>query len=244
MSQLPNNWTDILSGPCYVINLEEQAARWETAESRISAAGFQQVYQYQAVNGHNDVSEEWAQHNVNFDVRIFEPHAAGCMLSHLNVWRHIIDNRLAYAVIFEDDVLFHKHWERLAPSYYAATPKSAHMVFMGHHCGNMSPDVHIARFPAYCLNAYILTYDGAVMLYDKMTKNYPFERTFAIDMMIVELQSSILRGSGLCDYEWYAWNSEMYPDEWALEKIHPNCRHKDKGLVFQEWMPKLHEETM
>ena len=119
---------------------------------------------------------------------------------------------------------------------------------MGHHCGNAQPNVHISRVPVFCTNAYILTFEGACLLYNYITRNYPYELE-AIDVMLVRLQMAILdskRGvanpqspsrssSQTFEFEWYAWNSEMFPDNDSYALINPGQVVRDKGLVFQQY---------
>lgn len=247
---IPHTWKDLLSAPAFIIHLERHTSRVEKCVSRTHAAGYTNVQLFPAVDG--QVLEEWSRHPVTYDGSSLIPKAAGCLLSHLNVWKKIMDENIPYATVFEDDILFHTKWHQLASSYYDATPKHADMIYMGHHCGNVVPNVHVLRVPVYCTNAYIVTVDGARKLYEMITQ-YPYhDYLHAIDMMLVRLMSEQLHvqqhnknhkntGENLLPLrfpilEWYVWNSEMFPDEDTMPLIHPDLVHKDKGLVFQEWM--------
>lgn len=234
-TQMPLEWSEILQGETFVIHLASHNERLETCKQRMYQAGFANFRIFDAVNGHDPGA--WAQHQVRFDGSWMVPRVAGCMLSHLAIWKKVIDDKLPFATVFEDDVVFHKQWHNLAHQYYVATPKTCDMIFMGHHCGNVVPHIHIVQVPVYCLHAYIITYEGAKKLYHMITQ-YPYDDNHAIDMMLVRLMGEQLRGhphESMPQLSWYAWNSEMFPDEEAAPLIHPHLVHKDKGLVFQQW---------
>lgn len=237
---IPSSLEDLCAhAPVFVLNLERQPERYEVSESRIAAAGFRNVQRYDAIDGNRP--EEWRKHPaIRFDPALIVQHAAGCMLTHLAVWNKIVQERIPVAVVFEDDVIFHKHWQTLAPLYLQNTPPECDIVYMGHHCGNAIPDVHISRVPVYCTNAYIITERGAHRLYQLITE-YPYKETHALDMMLVRLQNEMLRGIRRFPWslEWFVWNTEMFPDEDAQKLIHPHLIPKDKGLVFQQNYQKI-----
>ena len=37
----------------------------------------------------------------------------GCFLSHLEVWKHMIENNISYAIVLEDDSIIDKHFFKL-----------------------------------------------------------------------------------------------------------------------------------
>lgn len=235
-ASLPSDWADVMNAPAFVVHLPRDKHRKDKCMTRLKDAGYRHVVVVDAVDGYNQAIAQ--AHNVRCDMSWMVPKGAGCMLSHLNVWKHIIENHIPYATIFEDDCVFHSDWHQLAQSYYHATPKSADVIYMGHHCGNVFRDKHVVQVPVYCLNAVILTLQGAKKMYQMMTQ-YPYDDNHAIDMMLVRLQSEQLYANGASTMprlEWYVWNSEMFPDSNTSHLIHPDLRHKDKGLVFQEWM--------
>lgn len=235
------SWQEALEAPTYVIHLDRHTQRRDICLERVKKAGYTDVRLVPAVDGH--VPEEWARHPIEYDGSLFIPKAAGCLLSHLKVWKEIIDQKVPFATVLEDDCVFHCAWDELAPKYYAATPVVWDMIYMGHHCGNVYPDVHIARVPVYCTNAYMVTLEGAQKLYEWITR-YPYhDYLHAIDMMLVRLMQDQLQrerfghsASHLPFLQWYVWNSQMFPDAQAAALIHPDLVEKDKGLVFQEWM--------
>jgi GR25 family glycosyltransferase involved in LPS biosynthesis len=114
--------------------------RLALSESRIRNAGFKNVHRHRAVDGKNEgeLQEAWARHgnpllnmeDVEF-VDTYKHGKQGCSLSHFDVWKDIVDNSIPYAIIFEDDVEFHKDFATLAPTYWLNTPKDFDVLYMG-----------------------------------------------------------------------------------------------------------------
>lgn len=228
----PNSWREIQEAPVFLISRDEE--RFEICKGRIRRAGF--VGEIQRSHGVNpdELGTKWGKHVFEPAREPFGRHPAAVMLAHLDLWADILKQNIPYTVVFEDDPLFHTEWDTLAHRYYDATPKGCDMIFMGHHCGNVYPDAHIIQTHVYCLNAYLITCDGARKLYDMITR-YPHEDFGVIDMMLARLQYEVLFSqNNPYNYSWYAWNSQMYPDELNEGYKHPDARAKDMGLVFQQ----------
>ena len=47
----------------------------------------------------------------NFKSDINNDFVKGCAQSHINIWRHIVNNNIEYALILEDDACFDKDWK-------------------------------------------------------------------------------------------------------------------------------------
>ena len=231
---LPDDWIHILNAPTFIISMAER--RYNVCLRRAKNASFSNISHMPGIdrNSQEAIHDNWKKHTFLPKNQPYGDHAAAVMLAHLNVWKHIIENNIEYAVIFEDDMLFHTEWDNLAEKYYTSTPKTADMIFMGHHCGNAYPNMHIAQIPVYCLNAYIITLDGAKKMYHMITQ-YPIDDFGVIDMMIANIQTSIITlKNNPFAYSWYAWNTEMFPDPENDAYKHKDALHKDKGLVFQQ----------
>lgn len=218
------------NGTCFIINMDRNAERYEQSVGRIKRAGFMNVERFAAVDAtrSEDLKREWARHsNCKFGRDpsfIVNKGEQGCNLSHMNCWLHIIEKRLPYAVIFEDDVLFHKDWLAIAKSYFDATPKDFDILFMGSQIQGGSGDM-IVSVPVYCTHAYIITLEGARKLYDFMI-------TYSEGMCVIDC---MLR-AGMCmkepPFKWYAWNGMLYPDE--NRGVNPHWVIRNTGLVYQD----------
>jgi len=88
----------------------------------------------------------------------------GCAQSHINIWRHILENDLEYALILEDDACFDKQWiEKLALFTETNQDLDWHMVFL-----NASEPIDItnkwvctADKEQYLTGGYIISKKGA-----------------------------------------------------------------------------------
>lgn len=232
---LPESWNDILAAPAFLISVDR--TRYDICERRATRAGFTQVCFAPGIPREDRamLEENWKKHTFLPHHEIFGQHPAAVMLAHLNVWKQIMERGLPYAVVFEDDLMFHTRWHELAPEYYKATPKSTDMIFMGHHCGNVYSNMHIAQVPVYCLNAYVVTLEGVRKLYQMITQ-YPYSDFGVIDMMLARLQMEYLRpNANHLQFQWYAWNTHMFPDKEQEAYKHPGAVMKDMGLVFQQY---------
>jgi len=261
----PTTWGEFLDGQTFIINLERKPERLEKSMKRIKEAGFTNIKRFPAIDGRSanaidTMAQLWKTEHGNpqfeptdgkFNDPINHPHHQAIMLSHLAVLKEIINNRIPWSIVFEDDVVFHRNWELLAPKYFEITPPNYDMLYMGHHCG-CGFDAHVARIPVYCLQAYGITLAGAEILYNKIINEPRGVRTIDCmlwDYMCEALQKPIQppdetenapppRPEGYIN--WYAWNGEQFLDKTA--KKNPEYAHKDQGLVFQEYDGDKYDE--
>lgn len=227
----PKSWKDVLNAPAFLINLKRRPDRYEKAHKRISEGGFKNIQCITAVDATIvNLEEEWKNHGSpsfdNWDKK-FITHIGkqGVMLSMLNVWKKIINEKIPYATIFEDDVLFHPDWHILAELYYDITPSDFDVVFYGNQLDGPAKEI-IEKTPTYCLHAYGITYNGACKLYELFTKRKG--GVYTIDCMFNHTMREIP-----CSYIYYVWNGMPYfPKEAYSENMY--WRIRNTGLVFQD----------
>jgi GR25 family glycosyltransferase involved in LPS biosynthesis len=160
------------------------------------------------------------------------PYKQGNILSHMSIWKHMIDNDIPWAFTCEDDIVFHKDWKTLAPAYFNATPKNYDLCYVGHHCGCGRP-YNILKVPVYCNQATIVTNEGAKKIYHQILNDPNGVRTN--DCMLYDYMIKSLQNPAQEIFNWYAWNAEMFPDKTANK--HPQKLDLDVGLAFQENLP-------
>jgi GR25 family glycosyltransferase involved in LPS biosynthesis len=136
------------------------------------------------------------------------PGQRACAQSHMNVWRHIVDNRLPYALVLEDDACFDKRWHyhldgflvshcfaRPAPH---ASPSSLALPWdmLLLNCSDpVEPaGVWMAVREQYLTGAYLISLEGARKLVDMFGAGL-----FAADWMTTRLQ---LRGRCYAFFPW------------------------------------------
>lgn len=226
------SWNHILTLPCFIINMDRCAERLQVTTQRVRDAGFTNVHRERAVDAANlaELREAWATHgSPKFEAWDTEfvtyKGKQGCFLSHANLWKKMIDERIPAAVIFEDDILFHPNFNELAPAYFEKTPRDFDVLFMGSQFCFQSRQ-HIDRGPVYCTHAMIVTLRGAERLYALTVANPTGVST--VDCM---LQKEMSRGVE-ARFQWYVWNGMFFPTPEAF--MSKGWSRRNNGLVFQD----------
>lgn len=235
----PQTYEELLASPCLVINREVQPDRLERTTRRLKRAGFSNITRIPAVDNPAEFEREWAKHGspafAEHDALFVDvercPSKQGTLLSDLRTWKYIIDNELPWAVVYEDDVKFHKDWATLAPQYFNATTKDYGLCYMGFYCEPYIPVMGPVIAPLFCFHAVIVTLEGAKKLYDMVTKS-PVG-VYTNDCMIFQAMVNYVHGNKDALCKWYMWNAHMFPDS-TCRKI-PQYAQNDIGLVFQEY---------
>lgn len=226
-------WEDVLKAKCYVINMDRDFERFDVTSDRIREAGFGNIVRYKAIDAMVDnLEKEWNRHgNPKFGGDpsfIVHKGEQGCNLSHMGVWLDVIEKGLPYAVVFEDDISFHKDWCKLALEYWDQSPKDFDILFMGSQLDNieeLSAKDCILQEPIYCTHAYVITFEGAKRLYNYLVGHR--KGMFIIDCML---------RYGMCMHEkpfiWYAWNGMKFLDN--NRGSNPHWIIRNTGLVYQD----------
>jgi len=220
-------YNDFLKCPCKVINLLKNTARWKISKERITDAGFTNIERFNAIDK-DHLEENWKLLNEPVIAAQKDPcfykflGKQGCFLSHILIWKDIIEKQIPITTIFEDDILFHHKWETLAPAYFKNTPNNYDILYLGSQFEAIS-NFHIDKIPVYCLHAYVITLEGAKKLYDLVLKNDL--GVYTIDCMLLDFMKENA-------FNWAVWNGyKFYPpnnrmsDQWAI---------RNHGLVYQD----------
>lgn len=227
-------WNEVLNAPCFLLNLDKSQDRLVTATANIQAAGFTNIQRVRGFDKDTDnLEEQWSIHGSpqkrDKDSFLTNKGKQACALGHYHIWKRIIREDIPFAVVFEDDVFFHQHWQFLAPQYWSQTPREFDIMYMG-----SSFDIRIAwpvlRAPVYCTHAYIITRAGAERLYNTCLRD-PLG-TWTIDCQLREYMEG-KRGSSP-PFNWYLWNGLLHLDPNAMRSSKWQERLKNSGLVFQD----------
>jgi GR25 family glycosyltransferase involved in LPS biosynthesis len=233
-STMSMTYEQMLQLPIFLVNMDKCTDRLEISQKRIAEAGFTTVHRWKAVDAREDnLAEAWARHgspkfNPTDTEFVTYPGKQGCMLSHLNIWKHIIDQEIPMAIVFEDDVEFHQGWSSLAPAYWAATPKNFDILYIGSQM-EMYTNANIARVSVFCTHAYIITLEGARKLYSLLLHDPRGVST--IDCMLIDHMNRAMMGNPT-PFEWYVWNARMFADPRA--SLSKDWAKRNHGLVFQD----------
>lgn len=229
-------WQSLLAAPAFVINLGRDTQRWPLVQSRLTEAGFTDIRRFAAVDAFNPdiLRDAWGRLGNpridSVDRDFASQHGKqGCLLSHVALWQEIIDQQLPYAIVFEDDVLFHSQWRELAPAYFEETPRDFDLLYLHGQVIGRLPD-RVTRPPTLCTAAYVITSLGAQRLLDVVLSNSDGVRT--IDVMLESAQRAMCNG-GSTAFTWYTWNSLADPDL-PHTPLPDSAWIRNTGLVFQD----------
>ena len=105
----------------FCINLERSKDRWIKMEHKFKEFDMK-------VTRWNACTSEDAKENF---VYYLNDGQRGCSQSHINIWRHVVDNNLEYAFILEDDACFDKAWKEKINQFCALNKDDEwHAVFL------------------------------------------------------------------------------------------------------------------
>ena len=246
----PKTWEEFLKGLVLVISKDSTNESYIRTEKRLREAGFTNIIQIDLPSIKESVytiqvhwNRLFAGKQVNFDNKdtafidtVNYPNKQESAVAHFNAYKYILSNKYDFALIVEDNIVFHKDWNLLAPKYFEVTPPDYFLCYVGHHCG-CGINAHVIRAPTFSMQSIIVTSEGAQYLLDKLLYHPNGVRT--LDCMINEAMTTSLinQQAGIDNISddfcnWYAWNAEMFPDDIAI-KIFEHAQ-KDQGLIFQE----------
>jgi len=152
---------------CFVINLDRATERIQRFNSSAEQNGWQ-VERFVAVDQRDlavdgecyrstrdpsvHISLSPIEHRPQWDVSLGE---VACTLSHMKLWRHIIDTGLPYACVFEDDVVFLRNRRELLPWPDDADVVFIHDLFCGVVPNDINPDDPVAMEHFFKQSPYV-----------------------------------------------------------------------------------------
>lgn len=120
-------------------------------------------------------------------VDYLSPGQRGCAQSHMNLWRHMVNNKLPYAFIMEDDAMFHENWrEKLDMMLELIKTNNWNWdaVFLNSSEPVVPVEIWSLALEQYLTGGYIISYDGATRLV-----NMYADTLYAADWMTTRLQT-------------------------------------------------------
>lgn len=152
----------------FVINLDRSPDRLERMSQQLSMLGIA-FERFPAIAGRNlpgELAEQFARAEPLSDGEV------GCYASHLAVARRVVDEKLAYATILEDDVTVASELEKACAEVVKSAPDDWHIIHIAAEpkrsavrlAGLGSRDlVKFSRIPANAAG-YVISYAGAQKL--------------------------------------------------------------------------------
>lgn len=244
------NFDNVLNAPAFVIHLEEISPdRRHFFEENIKNAGFNDMRIFKGVNARNKKQLKTIlskYKNIKFDKNL-KIGAIGCMLSHFELYLHIIENNIDLCTIFEDDVFFHPKWNELAPLFFEQTPKDFDVLFVGNKTKVISGLSEINKMPCLCTHAYVITLNGAKKMLNSLLRwnfNNKVKLSLGgisargsnelktIDAMIYDLQIKMITKKIPPIFKWYCWNGTNYKCAYNYD-FSKLIYQRNTGLAFQ-----------
>ena len=118
-----------------------------------------------------------------------------CAQSHINLWRHMINANLEYALILEDDACFDKEWQAKLDQFSEQIRDTGWNVIMLNASESMTPlHTWLPAKEQYLTAGYILSQHGAKQLLTQFQGNF-----CGSDWMLTRLQQA---GHSYCYFPW------------------------------------------
>jgi GR25 family glycosyltransferase involved in LPS biosynthesis len=238
-------FSEILKGPCFIVNVPELSSdRIPFVTNNVKNAGYTDIRLFNGVNATNPdiLNKEITDFGIKFHSGLSSG-IKGCFLSHLKLYKHIVDNVIPIATIFEDDAFFHPMWHEMKNVYYECTPKNFDIIFMGNQTEHTNT-AYINSLSCYCTHAYIITFIGAQKMLKLLTTwdynnpnvhkfcGHPIDGLFPIDIIINNIQTRINNKNMRKYLNWYNWNGTMFPCQYNKLPL-TGFQVRNCGLVFQ-----------
>lgn len=161
--------------PIFVVNLAESTDRRERIQEQLDHLGVQAEF-FPAVRGKSLDATELATHYDNSSFfRPLSPGEIGCALSHVFIYKSIIERNFDYCLILEDDVVIGEQISKIMDSIEAiVSPTSPEIILLTslkEYSENDSISLNVDNFKmvpvirAGCTHGYIITNAGARALY-------------------------------------------------------------------------------
>lgn len=167
----------------FVINLKRRAQRWRHAHIQLISQGFlaQNIQRVEAVDGQYlfENNRTYLRKILSVDAmkKIREKTrsspeqltvgAVGCALSHVSIWRDMVEKNISSAIVFEDDLRFHWGFAALFKHRWQHVPQGWDLIYLG--CLHKKKPVRINRYfnkprSVYLSHAYMLNTRAARIL--------------------------------------------------------------------------------
>lgn len=184
----------------YFINLEKRKDRYKRFNVKFKNSDFNMNYElFKAIDGKQvDLGKYVTQNTLNEILQTerngkrkyhyqLTRGAIGCYLSHMNIWKDILDNNINQALILEDDANLPKNLNEILEDKIKYIPKDYDIILLGCKClkcKKMERYKKVKRF--WLTHSYIITNNCIKKIYDKM---FPIKQQ--IDSEISDLSDLI-----------------------------------------------------
>ena len=218
----------ILDLPCFIINLDRHPERLKYTTDNVRNAGFIKIERFSAIDGkldpnNTDIIYKKLLNNIPYVDNTNKLSMANT-ISHLSVWKKILESDIEEAILFEDDIFFHENWSSLHQKYYNETPTDYDIIYLGSgRCGEYENfySGYIINEPLYCLHAYLISKNFIRHFFTEYIKS--ISCIYLLDCELFNMKRDIP------SYKFYGWVNNDYNDK-ILSHLNKNI-----GLVYQDY---------
>ncbi len=149
---------EFTSANTFCISLLSKPDRWSRCLARFETLGLE-VHRWPAACCDADFTSPIAPY--------LNTGQKGCAQSHINIWKHIVENNLEYALVLEDDACFDKSWrEKLDLFWFTNEDPDWHAIFLNASEPIIPRDTWIKCYEQYLTAGYVISRAGAQRLLD------------------------------------------------------------------------------
>jgi len=234
--------------PSFCVNLDRNMERWRAFQHRYRHI-LKAVTRWPAVDGStlNVAHDPRIGSSVRAAVLGYETPdsntvirsvgAIGCSLSHIGIWKHIVDERLPLAFVFEDDALLPDKFVDDIVTVCTDTPQHFDVwMFSAHATADADTNDVLARgwraIEWFCgTYGYLLTTRGAeLLLHDALPVSVPVDIYFGLCTHTVGLR--VLMNDRVEPVRTGEWKSTTSAGYTSLRPMHPFFRHNWRECVL------------
>ena len=194
----------------FIISIDSTPERYEYVAGQLRMLNIDNYEKWPGVDGSKISAGAMIKEGVNRHLAQNAKGGAGCALSHIRLWRHILSEKLGWTLILEDDAYFHPQFLQLFPHYWNRVPKDAKIVYLG-YCGDYIGRDIVDTGGVICAHAYMISWEGAQYLLNNVT---PMRNT--------------LDGS-LCDHFKHRAGSYIFNGDAVVNGIRPHDHENIRG---------------
>jgi GR25 family glycosyltransferase involved in LPS biosynthesis len=229
-----------------ILSLPRYEYRFQHTRHHLQQVGFQNIQFYKGIDGFVDdlsgIAIQLGIPGIYTEDIAHRPGNIACTLSHISLWKKIIDDSLPYLLIFEDDALPHPNFGEVGPLWWDQTPGDLDMILLGNQMNPTLQELYdptklIVRHPAYCLHAYIVTQKGAQKLMQLVKSQSAMKMNDAqvMDWMSQGLLNFVCWNGAWIQNKGYDTFTQRTPLQAALDKMDMIVEKRDTGLIYQNF---------
>jgi glycosyl transferase family 25 len=170
----------------FCISLDSNPDRWKRMEKRLELSGLTAT-KWRGVSSAEELTDNFFS-SLNMGQK-------GCSQSHLNIYKHILEHDLDYALILEDDACFDKNWKsKMEEVNIQEIDPEWDAVFLNGSEPIVPRDTWVNTNEQYLTAGYIISKKGVRTLMNQFAGCYA-----SSDWMTTRLQ---LYGHSYCYFPW------------------------------------------